>query len=283
MTDRVLIVGCGYTGRRLAAALAPRPVSAIVRTGASAAALHASGIRAEALDLDADLRAHRLGGQVLVWLVPPPPTGVVDTRLRGFLDRVEQPPVAIVLLSTTGVYGDCAGAWVDETAPLRPQADRALRRADAEAALGVFAPANGVRAVVLRVAGIYGPGRLPAARLRAREPVIDDAHAPLTNRIHVDDLVETLIAAIQRGPDGAVYNVADGDPQPMNAYFDRVADALGLPRPPRIAPGGADARISAGMRSYLAESRRIDNRRLREELGVRLRYPTLAAGLANST
>jgi len=103
--------------------------------------------------------------------------------------------------------------------------------------------------------------------------------APWTNRIHVDDLVQVLLAAMQRGGNGEVYNVTDGQPGNMADYFNRVADVAGLPRPPIIDPGAADEQLSAGLRSYLAESRRIDNRKMLRELQVRLRYPTLEQGL----
>lgn len=132
----------------------------------------------------------------------------------------------------------------------------------------------------LRVAGIYGPDKLPLQRLRAGKPMVAERHAPWTNRIHVDDLVQVLQAAMVRGRNGEVYNVTDGQPGNMAAYFNRVADFAGLPRPAVIDPSAGEQALSAGLRSYLAESRRIDNRKMLRELGVELRYPTLEQGLA---
>jgi nucleoside-diphosphate-sugar epimerase len=130
------------------------------------------------------------------------------------------------------------------------------------------------------VAGIYGPGKLPLARLRRGEPTVRESEAPYTNRIHIDDLVRVCLAALARGGDGEVYNVSDGVPGNMTDYFNQVADWAGLPRPPQIPLAEATDRLSAGMLSYLQESRRLDSGKLRRELGVALRYPDLASGLA---
>jgi len=284
--NEVVIVGCGYVGRRVARRerATGRRVTGLVRGAESAAALAALGAAAVRADLDrpgaaADLA---LGGARLYWFAPPPPDGVVDTRLRGFLAAIPADglPERVVLISTTGVYGDCGGAWVDESRPPAPQAERARRRLDAERALAEWSAATGIPAVVLRVPGFYGPGKLPEARLRGGEPVLREAQSPWSNRVHVDDLVRACVAAMDRGRPGAVYNVSDGHPTTMTDYFNRVADALGLPRPPQIDTAEAGGRLSAGMRSYLAESKRLDNRRMREELGVEPDYPDLATGLA---
>jgi nucleoside-diphosphate-sugar epimerase len=187
----------------------------------------------------------------------------------------------IVYISTTGVYGDCQGDWVDESRPPNPQVDRARRRYDAERQLQAWRAAGGGEVVVLRVAGIYGPDKLPLQRLRRQVPMVGEDEAPWTNRIHIDDLVTVCLAAMARGANGAVYNVSDGNPGNMRDYFDRVADLHGLPRPPLVRLAEADGQLSQGLLSYLGESRRLDNRRMREELGVRLRYPTLDEGLAS--
>jgi len=278
-----LIVGCGQVGRRLAAALAPRPVIGLVRSRASAQALAQAGIQPLQWDLDHPPQAPLpSAGAELYYLAPPPRQGEREERLERFLDALEQwgQPRRLVYLGTTGVYGDCQGAWVDETHPLAPRAPRALRRADAEARLRRWQAKSGAELVLLRVAGIYGPGKLPLARLRQGKPMIRREQAPWTNRIHLDDLVQVLLAAMARGRNGAVYNVSDGHPGNMADYFNAVADAAGLPRPPVIDLEAAPEALSAGLRSYLAESRRIDNGRMLRELGVELRYPTLAAGLA---
>jgi nucleoside-diphosphate-sugar epimerase len=283
----MLIVGCGATGRLLAQDLRARgePVTGLVRTSESAVELARLGIPAVQVDLDAsELPPLATAGARLFYFAPPPPHGATDTRMQRFLAACERDgqPARIVALSTTGVYGDCGGAWVDETRPPNPAVDRARRRWDAEQQLQAWRSHTGGELVILRVAGIYGPGRLPLERLRRREPMIAEADAPWTNRIHIDDLVGACLAAMERGRDGEVYNACDGHPGNMADYFNRVADKAGLPRPPQITLEEARSRLSPGLLSYLAESRRLSNRKLVEELGFTLRYPTLAAGLAAS-
>lgn len=281
----MLIVGCGALGRRLAKSLsaAGHSVSATSRSAAKLAHLAERGISTIRLDLDLDpLPAFSTTATRVFYLVPPPASGRSDTRFRRFLDACGQrgQPARIVLISTTGVYGDCAGAWVDESWPARPSTDRAHRRWDAERQLHAWRRVSGNEGVILRVAGIYGPGKLPLERLRRGEPVLREADAPWTNRIYIDDLVSTCGAAMTRGRDGEVYNACDGNPSNMTDYFKQVADAAGLPRPPQIDRAQARAVLSPGMLGYLGESRRLSNAKLRDELGVHLRYPTLAAGLA---
>ncbi len=281
-----LVVGCGDVGTRLACRLGPERVAALVRTPESAERLRKLGVAARTLDLDRDVGElpWSCGGRFVWYLVPPPRQGVTDDRMARFLALLQRtaPPRRLVYLGTTGVYGDCGGAWVDENRPPAPRVDRARRRLHAEQLLQQWHREGGGELVLLRTAGIYGPGKLPLERLRARRPMLAREHAPWTNRIHVEDLVEVLAAAMERGRDGAIYNVSDGQPGNMADYFDAVADAAGLPRPPRIRPGEAPERLSPGLRAYLAESRRIDNRKMLRELGVTLRHPTLAEGLAAS-
>ena len=277
----VLFVGCGQVGRRLAADLGKARVTGLVRSPESASMLQQEGIAALRCDLDLTPSVELpTDGADLYYLAPPPRQGTKDTRLQNFLAALEQSgqPRRLVYLGTTGVYGDCSGEWVDEHRPIRPRVDRALRRADAERQLRQWQQEKGTELVLLRVAGIYGPGKLPLERLRAGRPMIPPEQAPWTNRIHLDDLVQVLVAAMQRGRSGGVYNVSDGQPGNMADYFNAVADHAGLPRPPLIDMNDSD-RLSPGMRSYLAESRRIDNRKMLEELKVRLRYPSLEAGL----
>lgn len=286
MTHKV-IFGCGYLGRRVAQAELQdgASVTGIVRTQASVATLQMAGIPARILDLDAALPTvdiPDLQGTELYYFAPPPRQGVAETRvgrlIAGFA-RTGQPR-RVVYLSTTGVYGDCAGDWVDETRPAHPQVDRARRRWDGEQQFRAWSRSTGGQLVVLRVAGIYGPDKLPLARLERGEPTVQESEAPFTNRIHVDDLVQVCRAAMARGGDGEIYNVSDGCPGNMTDYFNRVADWAGLPRPPQISLADAGSRLSAGMLSYLQESRRLDSRKLQRELGVKLRYPDLQSGLA---
>lgn len=281
----MLILGCGYIGRRIARHYRDKDAEpvAIVRTGESRAALETDGIPARAHDLAEPWPdSIPLAGQAVFHLVPPPASGREDGHTRAFVQacREHGAPSRLVYIGTTGVYGDCGGAWVDETRPIDPRSDRSWRRADAENVLNGYAADSGMELVVLRVAGIYGPGRLPLARLRSGQPVVHPEDTPYSNRIHTDDLVQTCVAAMERGR--GIYNACDGNPSTMTDYFYRVADAAGLPRPEAIRLDEAKGRLSAGMMTYMSESRRLDNRRLVHELGVRLRYPTLEAGLAAS-
>jgi nucleoside-diphosphate-sugar epimerase len=282
-----VIVGCGEVGTRLAQRLLAQgdeSVLGLVRSSASAARLAAAGIPSVVCDL---LTADAAPPEVVTadvdvfHFAPPPEQGVIDLHTRHLLELFAHcgTPRRLVYISTTGVYGDCQGAWIDETQPVRPLAERSLRRWDAEQTLRQWSVISGTVVVTLRVAGIYGPGRLPLARLRQGVPLVRPEEAPYTNRIHVDDLVTVCLAALERGTAGAVYNACDGAPSTMTDYFLAVAAAAGLPAPPLLPLAEASAQVSAGMRSYLAESRRLSNRKLREELGVILKYPNLAAGL----
>lgn len=287
MTASIFIVGCGDIGRRTARLWQAEgaTVSALARTAQSAAVLHDAAIVPVHGDLDQaqTLQALRLDEAIVYYLAPPSERGDDDSRMRNFLGAITgQRPARLVYMSTTGVYGDCQGAWIREDQPLKPENARSRRRVDAEQAVMAWGAAHGVAVVILRVAGIYGPGRLPVERLRRGEPVVRAEEAPPSNRIHADDLAAVCVAAAKRGASGEVYNVADGHPTSMTEYFNRVADLLGLPPPPAISWAEAQQRLSPAMLSFLAESKRIDNRKLREKLGVTLRYPTLAHGLPAS-
>lgn len=280
----MLIMGCGYVGARLARQCLERgqPVTGVVRSAAGIARLAELGVSARAADLaQGDLTGLPLAGARLFHLAPPPATGTEDLHTRRLVAAFARAgdPRRVVYISTTGVYGDCGGAWVDETWPACPNVDRSRRRWDAEQVLTRWSQASGGELVVLRVAGIYGPGRLPLERIRQGVPLVRQEESPFSNRIHVDDLVSALIAAMERGLPGTVYNACDGHPSTMTEYFLAIAEAAGLPPPPLIAMDAAAGQLSEAMLSYLAESRRLCNRRLTEELGVGLRYPTLAEGL----
>jgi nucleoside-diphosphate-sugar epimerase len=284
---RCVIVGCGYVGIRLAEAwrAAGGKAEAIVRTGASAARLAEIGIPALAVDFDEpEPLFPDMADAWLYYFVPPPSRGQADERIRRFLGAMDavSAPRGFVLLSTTGVYGDCGGAWIDESAPARPWAERARRRLDAESAVREWSARTSTALMILRVPGIYGPGRLPIDRVRAGTPVLRESDSPWSNRVHVDDLVAAAMAIPGHGRPGAVYNISDGHPGTMTDYFNRVADVAGLPRPPQVDRETALRVLKPGMLSYLTESKRIDNTRMREELGVELRYPDLEAGLAAS-
>jgi nucleoside-diphosphate-sugar epimerase len=261
-------------------------VTALARSEAAAASLAAEGIAVVRADLDAAVPAGSLAPAAdraaVAYLVPPPDTGVSDPRLDRFLAALGPArPAALLYVSTTGVYGDTRGELVTEDSPLVPANDRARRRVAAEASAQEWCAGRGVRCVVLRVPGIYGPGRLPLDRLRHGEPALQPEDAGPGNRIHVDDLVTACVAALERPAHGA-FNVTDGDASSTTVFLQRTAALAGLPAPPLIALADAPGRISPGMLAFLSESRRVDNRRMREELGVSPRYARLDDGIAAS-
>jgi nucleoside-diphosphate-sugar epimerase len=286
--QKIFIIGCGDIGRRCAALWRARgaAVAALARSDASARRLEQLGITPVPGDLDqpATLQRLPLNSSLLYYFAPPPAVDDTDGRMRAVVAAMAagEQPGRILYLSTTGVYGDNHGAWVTEDTPVRPIAARSKRRVDAETVLRAFGKAAGVPVIILRVPGIYGPGRLPIEAIRTRRPVLDESESGYTNRIHAEDLARVCLTAAERGRADTVYNVSDGHPSSMTGYFNQLADALGEPRPPVISRAEAQRVLSAGMLSYLDESRRVDNRRLREELGVELLYPTLEAGLRAS-
>lgn len=282
--DSILIIGCGDIGRRLATLYRQRGamVGALTRSEAAAERLAELGLNPWLGDLDRPegLPSPPIKDRLIFYFAPPPAQGEDDPRLRAFLAALSpgELPRKLVYISTSGVYGDRRGAWVTEDDPPQPGTDRARRRLAAEASLRDWEARRGVAVAILRVGGIYGPGRLPVERLRRGTPVLHEQECGFTNRIHADDLAATCVAAAERGR--GIYNVSDGHPSTMSDYFNRVADRYGLPRPPQIGLAEAQAQFSAEMMSYLRESRRLDNGRMVRELGVSLRYPTLEQGLA---
>jgi len=214
---------------------------------------------------------------------PPPPDGRDDPRTRHLvaaLSSAQIIPQRLVYVSTSGVYGDCAGARVDETRPRRAQTPRARRRVSAEATLRAWAARNRVSLAILRVPGIYAEGRLPLERVRHATPVLAADDDVYTNHIHADDLAQAVVAALFRGKPGRAYNVTDDAELRMGDWFDAIADAYRLPRPPRIGWEEAERRIAPQMLSFMNESRRLVNDRMKRELRVVLRYPEPAALLA---
>lgn len=281
----IFIIGCGDIGLRVARQWLERgaAVRALARSEDSAARLAAAGIDAVPGDLDApaSLVALPINGATVYYFAPPPLQGVTDSRMHAFT-AAGLKPERVVYISTSGVYGDRAGAWVDEDTPPAPGTDRARRRLDAETTLRAWGREAGVAVTILRVGGIYGPGRWPLERLQAGTPVLREEECGYTNRIHADDLAAICVAAAERGGADRIYNVSDGRNGTMTEYFYAVADRFGLPRPPALTMEQAQQQLSAAMLSYLTESRRMDNRRLLQELGVTLRYQDLADGLKNA-
>ncbi|EIC23964.1 SDR family oxidoreductase [Thiorhodovibrio frisius] len=283
---RQIIIGCGYVGqlllRRLGEQCAQPPIG-VARQDATLTAIASAGGEPMQLDLDRDPLDALPSDRALVFhFAPPPSEGAQDSRTARLIEHFGRHghPGRLIYISTTGVYGDCAGAWVDESWPLHPAAQRSERRVHAEQQLRDWAAGCGSDLIILRVAGIYAADRLPLERIRQGAPVVKADQAPWSNRIHAEDLVEVCLAAAQRAPAGAIYNVCDGHPSTMTDYFLQVAEAAGLPPPPQIDLQEAPEHLSPGMLSYMRESRRLDNARLREELGIVWRYPDLSAGLA---
>ena len=281
-----MILGCGYLGGHLARLLAAEGIATLAVSRSRPAHLPA-GVAHAVADLDdpASLASLSFEDQTLFYLAPPPGEGADDPRVAHLVEHLEttgQRPAAIVYTSTSGVYGDCRGERVTEEWEPNPGTDRARRRVAAETTLRAFGERTGVPVMILRVSGIYGPGRLPLERIRRGDPVICPEQATPSNRIHVTDLAATCLAAARQGRPGGIYNVCDDRTSSMTDYFYRVADAAGLPRPPCISMAEAEDRLSPMLLSFLRESRRLDNRRLHEELGVELGYPTLDEGIPAS-
>jgi len=286
---QVLIVGSGDVARRIIPWLARRfLVRALVRRPEERDALRALGATPIVADLDRPASLARLAGiaDYVLHCAPPPGEGQDDPRTRRLLAALMQRaslPRRLVYISTTGVYGDCAGAWLDETRPLRPASARAVRRVAAENRLRRFGCRSGCRVSVLRAPGIYdAEARLPLARLRKGEPVLAPEDDVFTNHIHADDLAAACLAALRHGGANRVYNVVDDSDLKMAAYFDRVADAFALPRPPRLSRDEAARTLSPLQWSFMRESRRIGNRRLKNELKLSLAYPTIEAGITEA-
>ena len=283
---KLLIVGCGDVARRALPLLIPRyRVYALLRNPAEIAVWRAAGAVPVLADLDDRKSLVRLAGlaDAILHLAPPPNAGERDSRTRNLLAAVAKGkslPRSIVYVSTTGIYGDCGGAVIDEVRPARPATARARRRVDAETALRAFGRRQGVTISLLRAPGIYAADRLPVDRLRAGLPALAVADDVFTNHIHADDLAAACVAALRHGGANRAYNVVDDSDLKMADYFDKVADAFALPRPPRLARAAAAQVLSSLQMSFLGESRRIGNRRLKTELKLRLRYPTVDHGIA---
>lgn len=279
---RLLLVGCGDVGMRLLPLLVPRfRVFALTRDPERAAALRAAGAVPVVADLDRPAMLARLRGLAgyVVHLAPPRPEGERDFRTRN-LTAILPEGAHVVYVSTSGVYGDCGGALIDETRPVAPKNARAARRVDAERVLRAWARRARGALAILRVPGIYAADRLPLKRLRAGTPALRPEDDVYTNHIQADDLARIIALALFRARGGRVYHASDDTRLKMADYFDAVADAAGLPRPPRMARAELRGVVSPVLMSYMSESRRLDNTRMRRELGVRLRYRSVQHALA---
>ncbi len=283
----ILIVGCGDIGVRVAQLekQAGRKVSGLVRSEEGAERLRSYGIVPVMGTLDdlTSLSDLPTGGKLVYYFAPPTGGGPFDSRMRSFCQAVSAGPLPekVVYMSTSGVYGDCGGEWVTEETPLNPQTSRAQRRVDAETTLKEWGQEHSVPVVILRVTGIYGPGRLPLARIQQGHPVLREEESPPTNRIHADDLAVVSVKAAETATDGDIFNVSDGQPGTMTQYFNLVSELLDLPPLPQVDMEEAKRVMNPMMLSYLTETRRMDNRKMIDQLGVTLTYPNLKAGLKN--
>ena len=283
--SRLLIIGCGDVAMRSIPLLTRRyRVFALVRNPAYGTRLRALGVLPLNGDLDNRASLARIAGlaDAVLHFAPPANSGARDMRTRNLLSALSHGalPERLVYISTSGVYGDCGGAIVSESHPLNPQTARAQRRADAERQIRKWASRNRVKASILRVPGIYAVDRLPLERLRVGTPVIAQQEDSYTNHIHADDLARIGIAALRYGKACRVYHASDDSNLKMGDYFDRVADASGLSRMPRISRSEAQCVLPEALLSFMNESRRLTNTRMKRELKVKLRYPTVADTLA---
>jgi nucleoside-diphosphate-sugar epimerase len=279
---RVLIIGCGDVGMRLLPLLTPHfRVFATTSQPERRAELRAAGAVPLVANLDHPASLRRLAGLApwVVHLAPPPAEGALDRRTRN-LTAILPEQGRLVYVSTTGVYGDCGGALFDESRPVAPRNPRALRRVDAERTLRRWAQGSGAALSILRVPGIYASGRLPLKRLREGTPALIEADDVYTNHIHADDLAAIIARALFRALPNRIYHAVDDSEMKMAEYFDAVADAYQLPRPPRLPRAELQQAVTPALLSFMSESRRLRNGRIKRELGVRLRYPTVASALS---
>ncbi len=280
----LLLVGSGDIARRLLPLLRGRySIHALLRDPKKFADWRAGGATPRLADLDDRRSLACIAGvaDVVIHLAPPLPGGKRDTRTAHLLAALSHGklPRRLIYISTSGVYGDCGGAHVSETHRLAPHSARAALRVSAEQQVRNWARRNGVRASILRVPGIYASERLPLERLRSGAPAIIAAEDSYTNHIHADDLARIIVAALRFGKSNRVYHAVDDDEMKMGDYFDQVADAYGLQRPPRLARKTVQQQVSPAMWSFMEESRRMSNIRMKQELNVRLLYPKVGDAL----
>ncbi|MFT3956458.1 MAG: SDR family oxidoreductase [Piscinibacter sp.] len=283
----LLIVGCGDVGLRVARLLRGRwRLIAVTTSAARCAELRAAGIVPVVADLDLPATLTRIAGlaDAVLHLAPPPLQGRSDPRTANLLCALARRGGVqrLVYGSTTGVYGDCGGVRFDETRAVAPATDRAWRRVDAEARLRWFGRVTGARVSILRIPGIYAgdrPGGHPRERLARGTPVLAAEDDVFTNHIHADDLARACVAALHRGLPQRIVHASDDSDLKMGDYFELAADLCGLPRPPRITREQAREQLSPTLLSFMSESRRLDNGRLKRELRLRLRHPTVETGL----
>ena len=290
LKNTLLIVGCGDIALRAAPLLQTHfRVLGLCRSPENLTRLRTHGIIPLSGNLDHSKSLDKLAGiaQVVIHLAPPPNQGKYDTRTANLLAALTKRtqikgsilPQRFVYISTSGVYGNCNGALIDETYPTCPGNDRALRRMNAEYQIRAWGARNHVNTSILRVPGIYAGNRLPLARVQEGAPMLSKEDDSYTNHIHANDLAQIIYAAIRHAKPNRIYHTCDNSHLKMGEYFDLVADKYNLPHPPRIPRNKATGQITPGMLSYLDESRRLNNLRMKNELRVQLNYPTVAEGI----
>ena len=283
--NRVIIIGCGDIAMRVIPLLSQRyRVFALVHDSSSCPRLRSLGVMPIIGDLDDRASLVRIAGlaNVVLHFAPPPSQSESDTRTRSLLSILSRSsqPKRLIYISTSGVYGDCGNAHVSETKRINPQTSRARRRADAEEKIRDWAKRNGVKASILRVPGIYAEDRLPLERLRTGTPSIAAIEDGYTNHIHADDLARIVVNALQNGKPNRIYHACDDSEIRMGDYLDAVADVYDLPRPPRLPRAEVERKVSPALWSFMSESRRLSNERMKQELKVELRYTRVMDTLA---
>ncbi|MEN3297072.1 MAG: hypothetical protein V7642_6325 [Burkholderiales bacterium] len=272
---RLLIIGCGDVGMRLLPLVRDRfRVFAVTSQASRRSELRDAGAVPIVADLDQPATLARLArlARNIVHVAPPQSEGLKDWRTRS-LTAILPDHATLVYVSTTGVYGNCGGALIDETRPVSPHNPRARRRVDAEQVLRGWAKRSNSRLAVLRVPGIYAADRLPIERLKKGTPALLPEDDVFTNHVHADDLARIIALALFRALPSRVYHAVDDSEMKMGEYFDAVAEAFQLPKPPRLPRDELKKVVSPMLLSFMSESRRLCNRRIKSELGVRLRYP----------
>ena len=281
-----VIFGCGDVGRRIAGQLIDNGVTKgdiLAYVNQSIEKAKSLGVVTATLNLDGDLPHLQIGQPAQAYYtIAPQKDGVVDRRSANLIDALQQQAVKfkrLVLISTTGVYGDCDGQWVTEQSTTQPQTERGQRRLDSEQQWFDWGRRQSVDVIVLRVPGIYAHSRLPRARIEKAVPVVNADECGFTNRIHADDLAQACIQAMAYGKAGEIYNITDGTPGKISEYLQAAAQVLGAPALPEISMQEAQKLLSEGMLSYLGESRKISNAKMLAQLNVVLRYPDFREGI----
>jgi nucleoside-diphosphate-sugar epimerase len=282
---RLLILGCGDIGMRLLPLVRGRfRVFAVTSQASRRTELRAAGAIPIVADLDQPASLARLArlAHAIVHLAPPQSQGVQDKRTRN-LTAILPDHATLVYISTTGVYGNCDGAQFNETHPVNPQNPRARRRVDSEQVLRAWARRSGASLAILRVPGIYAAERLPIERLQKGTPALLPDEDVYTNHIHADDLARIIALALFRALPNRVYHAVDDSELKMGEYFDAVADARHFLRPLRLPRAEIEKVVSPMLLSFMSESRRPTNERIKTELGVHLCYPQVRDALAGMT